>query len=160
MIKIIQMKKFGFFSKNFLLFLLTVTSTVFATPQVPKDYEGVKATEIPAIEFGKTILGQDFNYPNGQPLIKTHLVEIEAGKETTWHLHAIPVFAYVISGEMTINYGPLGIRTLKAGDSYVEAINVCHEARATSKLPVKIIAVMMSEQGMDLSKPIECDKTY
>ena len=105
---------------------------------------------------GKTILGQDFKYPTGAPLIKGRIVEIKPGQDIEWHKHAIPVYAYVISGNLVVDYGSKGKRTFGAGESYIEAINWCHQAVSGGKEPVKLHVVYLGQQQPDQIKPETC----
>ena len=121
-------------------------------------YEDIEATEILIAQSPKTILGQDFKYPAGQPLIKAFLIDIPVGKQTALHKHAVPLFVYVVSGELEVDYGSKGKKTFKAGTSYVEAIEWCHIGKASGKLPVKISGVYLGQEKPDQIKPESCTK--
>ena len=121
-------------------------------------YEDIEATEISIAQSPKTILGQDFKYPAGQPLIKAFLIDIPVGKQTSLHKHAVPLFVYVLSGELEVDYGSKGKKTFKSGTSYVEAIDWCHLGKASGKLPVKIIGVYLGQEKPDQIKPEACTK--
>ncbi len=121
-------------------------------------YEDIEATEILIAQSPKTILGQDFKYPTGQPLIKAFLIDIPVGKQTSLHKHAVPLFVYVLSGELEVDYGSKGKKTFKSGTSYVEAIEWCHLGKASGKLPVKIIGVYLGQEKPDQIKPEACTK--
>ena len=121
-------------------------------------YEDIEATEILIAQSPKTILGQDFKYPTGQPLIKAFLIDIPVGKQTSLHKHAVPLFVYVLSGELEVDYGSKGKKTFKSGASYVEAIDWCHIGKASGKLPVKIIGVYLGQEKPDQIKPESCTK--
>jgi quercetin dioxygenase-like cupin family protein len=121
-------------------------------------YEDIEATEILIAQSPKTILGQDFKYPTGQPLIKAFLIDIPVGKQTSLHKHAVPLFVYVLSGELEVDYGSKGKKTFKSGTSYVEAIDWCHLGKASGKLPVKIIGVYLGQEKPDQIKPESCTK--
>jgi quercetin dioxygenase-like cupin family protein len=121
-------------------------------------YEDIEATEILIAQSPKTILGQDFKYPAGQPLIKAFLIDIPVGKQTSLHKHAVPLFVYVLSGELEVDYGSKGKKTFKSGTSYVEAIDWCHLGKASGKLPVKIIGVYLGQEKPDQIKPESCTK--
>lgn len=121
-------------------------------------YEDIKATVIPLIDAPKTILGQSFKYPTGTPLINAYNIEIPVGKKTSLHKHAVPLFIYVVSGEVIVDYGSKGKRTFKSGASYIEAIEWCHIAHAVGNQPVKIIGVYMGQEKPDQIKPEVCTK--
>jgi quercetin dioxygenase-like cupin family protein len=121
-------------------------------------YENINASLIPMEQSPKTILGQDFKYPTGQPLIKAFNIDIPVGKQTSIHKHAIPLFIYVVSGDLEVDYGSKGKKIFKPGTSYVEAIDWCHIGKASGKKPVKIIGVYLGEQSPDQIKPESCEK--
>lgn len=105
---------------------------------------------------GKTIIGQDFKYPSGTPLVKGRIVEIKPGQNIEWHKHAIPVYAYVISGELKVDYGSKGQKVIPAGESYIEAMNWCHQGMANGKKPAKLLVVYLGQQQPDQIKPEAC----
>lgn len=121
-------------------------------------YEDITAVEIPNITPSKTILGQDFKYPAGVPLIKAYNIEIPPGKQTTLHKHAVPLYAYIVSGDLEVDYGSKGKRVFKAGTSYVEAINWCHLGKTIGNQPVKVIGIYLAQVNPDQVKPETCAK--
>jgi len=121
-------------------------------------YEDIEASIIPIEQAPKTILGQDFKYPAGQPLIKAFDILIPAGKQTSIHKHAIPLFIYVVSGDLEVDYGSKGKKIFKPGTSYIEAIEWCHVGKVAGKNPVKIIGIYLGEQNPDQIKPESCAK--
>jgi hypothetical protein len=124
----------------------------------PVPYEDIEATPIVIAGAPKTTLGQDFKYPAGQPLIKAFNIEIGVGKQTSLHKHLIPLFVYISSGDLEVDYGSKGKKIYKAGTSYVEAIDWCHIGKAAGKTPVKIVGVYLGEQTPDQIKPDTCAK--
>ncbi len=121
-------------------------------------YEQITAKPI-LLEGGpKTILGQNFKYPSGIPLIKAFDIVIPAGKQTSLHSHAIPLYAYIISGELEVDYGSKGKRIFKAGSSYVEAIDWCHIGKSLGNKPVRLIGVYLGQENPDQIAPTDCKK--
>lgn len=121
-------------------------------------YEDIDAREIPLIQSPKTTLGQDFKYPAGQPLIKAFMIDIPVGMQTSLHKHAVPLFVYVVSGDLEVDYGSKGKKTYKPGASFVEAIDWCHFGKAAAKTPVKILGVYLGQEKPDQIKPDTCTK--
>lgn len=121
-------------------------------------YENITAKPIILEQGPKTILGQDFKYPSGTPLIKAFDIVIPAGKQTSLHSHAIPLYAYIISGELEVDYGSKGKRIFKAGSSYIEAINWCHIGKSMGGKPVRLIGVYLGQENPDQIAPIDCKK--
>jgi mannose-6-phosphate isomerase-like protein (cupin superfamily) len=105
-------------------------------------YEQITAKPI-FLEGGpKTILGQNFKYPTGASL----------------HSHAIPLYAYIVSGELEVDYGSKGKRIFKAGSSYVEAIDWCHIGKSLGNQPVRLIGVYLGQENPDQIAPTDCKK--
>ena len=124
----------------------------------PVAYEDIEATPIVIVGAPKTTLGQDFKYPAGQPLIKAFNIEIPVGKQTSLHKHLVPLYVYIVSGDLEVDYGSKGKKIYKPGTSYVEAIDWCHIGKVSGKVPVKVIGVYLGEQTPDQIKPDVCTK--
>lgn len=121
-------------------------------------YEDITATIIPMVGGNKTIIGQEFKFPSGSPLIKAFNIEIAPGKKTDTHQHLVPLYVYVVSGELEVDYGSKGKKVIPAGSSYVEAMNWCHFGKPAGQGPVKIIGVYLGQENPDQIKPVNCSK--
>jgi quercetin dioxygenase-like cupin family protein len=121
-------------------------------------YEDIEASPITIIGAPKTTLGQDFKYPSGQPLIEAFNIEIPVGKQTDLHKHLVPLYIYIVSGDLEVDYGSKGKKIYKPGTSYVEAIDWCHIGKVSGKAPVKVIGVYLGEKTPDQIKPVPCAK--
>lgn len=140
------------------LTLMLLNSVVAFSAPTAESYEGIKATVMPYIGDGKTILGQEFNYPTGAPRIQSYMVMISPNKGTDIHSHRIPVLVNVVSGQLEVDYGSKGKKVVKAGESYVEAINWCHKGTAVGRMPVKVQVTYLGQNGDDSAKPLGCEK--
>ena len=121
-------------------------------------YEDIEASTITIVGAPKTTLGQDFKYPSGQPLIEAFNIEIPVGKQTDLHKHLVPLYIYIVSGDLEVDYGSKGKKIYKPGTSYVEAIDWCHIGKVSGKAPVKVIGVYLGEKTPDQIKPVPCAK--
>src|ERR1700682_428554 len=70
----------------------------------------------PILESGQTIIGQPIAYPTGTRKRPAAIVVVPPGKETGCPPHAVPLFAYVLEGELSVDYGDKGTKVYKAGD--------------------------------------------
>ena len=138
--------------------LLTANAIAMTHEDGKVPYEDINATIISVIGSPKTTLGQDFKYPAGQPLIKAFNIEIPVGKKTDLHRHLVPLYVYIVSGDLEVDYGSKGKKIYKPGTSYVEAINWCHIGKVAGKTPVNVIGVYLGEQTPDQIKPETCTK--
>jgi quercetin dioxygenase-like cupin family protein len=106
------------------------------------------ATVDPLLETDETVLGQPFFYPKGDAKITSSMVTLPPGSETIWHIHPVPLFAYVLQGELIVDYGSAGERVYRKGDSLVEAFEWPHMGRNGGRGPVKILVVYAGAEGV------------
>ncbi|HUU47817.1 MAG TPA: cupin domain-containing protein [Nitrosopumilaceae archaeon] len=92
-----------------------------------------------------TIIGQEIQYSSGSQII-SKIVTIPVGAETGPHIHENPMFAYIMDGEVTVDYGEQGIKTFVKGESMVEAINYTHNGKNNGDTPTKILVVLIGEK--------------
>ncbi len=129
----------------------------WASEVVAKSSSAIRVKPIP-MENAKTIIGQDFRYPSGTPQIQAFEIEIPPGQQTTLHRHAIPLFAYIASGDLELDYGSKGKKIVRSGSSFVEAINWCHFGKPLGNQSVRIIAVYLGQKNPDLAISEDCIK--
>lgn len=96
-----------------------------------------------------SVIGQPLVYPAGTPQITSAIVTMVPGQQTGWHHHDVPLFAYILEGELTVDYGPDGTKTYEAGDSFVEAFRTEHNGVNSGSTITRILAVFA---GSDTEK--------
>lgn len=119
---------------------LLMVSPVLAENQAAQNYQNLLT---PLVSGGTDILGQTLTYPEGPVNITAAIVTIPPGGTTGAHRHEVPLFAYILEGELTVDYGEHGTRTYRTGDSVLEAINNTHAGTNTGAVPMKLLAVYM-----------------
>ncbi len=92
---------------------------------------------------GTTIIGQEVKYPIGTPMVTAAIVTMEPGANTGWHHHDAPLFAWVLDGELTVDYGPDGSKKYQKDDAFLEAFKTDHDGTNTGDTPTRILAVFM-----------------
>jgi quercetin dioxygenase-like cupin family protein len=126
-------------------FLLSVAPLAFGS-----DYEGVKVT--PLKKTTTTTTGQKVSYPKTDaPEVTAVLVEIPVGGETGWHLHPVPVYAYVLSGALTVEMDKGERFSFKEGDVLVEVVNEAHNGKNIGKGPVKLVVFYTGVEGSPIT---------
>ena len=100
----------------------------------------------PLLSGGTDVLGAPLAYPSGTPNITSAIVTIPPGGQTGWHTHEVPLFAHVLDGELTVDYGSKGTKTYRAGDSVLEAMNWPHNGTNTGTVPMRLLAVYMGSE--------------
>lgn len=103
------------------LHMLAFTFFLSVAPHaLGSDYEAVKVT--PLKKTTTTTTGQKVSYPKtDSPEVTAVLVEIPVGGETGWHLHPVPVYAYVLSGALTVEMDKGERFSFKEGDALVKS---------------------------------------
>ena len=99
------------------------------------------------LETSTTVAGEPIVYPTTGPAKVTALMTIAPGAETVLHHHPAPMFAYILDGEVRVDYGAAGQRIFRAGDSFMEAMSQPHKGVNTGAAPVRILAVSMGADG-------------
>jgi quercetin dioxygenase-like cupin family protein len=95
------------------------------------------------LSSSETVLGQAFEYPDGTPVITAAIVTLEPGQSTGVHRHEAPLFAMILEGELTVDYGDDGSRVFVKDDALIEAFQSNHNGTNTGAEPVRILAVFV-----------------
>lgn len=105
----------------------------------------------PAVKLfsgSKTVMDETITYPaTGAATVDAMLVTIGPGEKTELHKHGVPVYIYVLEGEVTVAYDGHGQRAYKQGESFLEAMDVPHVGMNLGSVPVKILAVYIGAEG-------------
>lgn len=107
------------------------------------------------LSTSQTILGEPISYPTLPAKVVAAIVTLPPGASTGWHRHGVPLFGYVLSGELTVDYGARRVRVYRAGDSFMEAMDAAHNGRNSGEGDVRILAVYMAGEGLALSHEAE-----
>ena len=60
----------------------------------------------PLLSTGTTVVGETLHYPtNGPAHVTAAIVTLAPGGKTVLHRHGVPLFAYILEGELTVDYG-------------------------------------------------------
>ncbi|MEN3950069.1 cupin domain-containing protein [Iodidimonas sp. SYSU 1G8] len=101
------------------------------------------------------VLGRGITYPSGPAKVSSAIVTIKPGESGQLHRHQIPMYAYVLQGEITVDYGPHGTRTFRKGDALVEAQEVPHRGMNKGSEPVALLVVYIGAEGVASVVPVE-----
>jgi quercetin dioxygenase-like cupin family protein len=112
----------------------------------------------PLLSTGKTVIDQQIAYPAGTPKIAGAIVTIPPGGETGWHLHEVPLYVYILEGEVTVDYGEKGVKVVKEGESILEAVDWAHNGMNKTDKPLRILAVYIGAEGIDNAEPAAAPK--
>ena len=121
-----------------------------------------------ADEYGAGVKGEvlvkSMSTSNGQKLayLKTEnaevtamTVEIAPGRETGWHLHTMPVYAYIIEGKLAVETEGGKRYEFSKGQAIIEVVNIPHNGINIGNVPVRLIAFYTGEKDMPIVKKPE-----
>jgi quercetin dioxygenase-like cupin family protein len=98
---------------------------------------------------GKTLLGQTLTYPANAPAkVTADIIAIDPGAQTGWHEHDVPLLAYMLEGELTVDYGSEGSHVYREGDVIIEAIGTPHNGHNAGSGVVRMFAVFLGADGV------------
>jgi quercetin dioxygenase-like cupin family protein len=99
-----------------------------------------------------TTIGQKIVYPDfSNAQVSILKITIGPGRSTGWHKHEIPVFAYVLSGTLTVELENNKIIEYPANSAFSEVINTLHNGTNKGKDNVVLIAFFAGAKGKPLS---------
>ena len=126
---------------------LILSSGVALAQSAPPPADAHGGTRM-VLQTGKTVTDEPIQYPAGKPKITAVEITLAPGQQTGWHTHPVPLFGYILEGELTVDYGPLGKRIYRQGDALVEAMNEAHNGHNSGQGAVKILAVFIGAEGI------------
>ncbi len=106
------------------------------------------------LSTGTTILGQPLDYPDGTPAVTSSIISLAPGVSTGWHRHGAPLFAYILEGELTVDYGDRGSKTYRTGEAVMEAVDLPHNGTNTGTGMVRILAVYIGASDAVNATPV------
>jgi len=113
----------------------------------------------PVLAGGETVIGETIVYPSGAPArVTAAIVTVPPGGQTGWHVHPVPLFAYILEGELVVNYNDRGQRTYRVGEGLLEAMKTRHNGRNNGSVPVRILAVYIGAEGRANAEAAEAPK--
>jgi quercetin dioxygenase-like cupin family protein len=110
---------------------------------------------VPLLSTGTNAVGETLHYPTtGAAKVTAAIVTIAPGDKTIVHKHGVPMFAYVLGGELTVDYGAHGKRTYRQGQALMEAMDVAHFGVNSGTEPARILVVYMGADGAENVIPV------
>jgi quercetin dioxygenase-like cupin family protein len=125
---------------------LLLTAIAASARPAPAQERGYPAA--PLLSTGQNVVGETIRYPtSGAAHVTAAIVTLAPGARTVVHKHGVPLFAYILEGELTVDYGAHGTRTYAKGQAFMEAMAVAHFGVNNGTQPVRILAVYMGADG-------------
>lgn len=137
-------KKVHYFTRRLTVGILLFASTITAALARDEGYYPVQELLV----TGETVVGEKIQYPTtGAPRITVAVVTVAPNTQAGFHRHPVPLVAYVLEGELTVDYGEKGVKTFRQGDAVVEAMNAPHRGMNLGSGVVKLLAVYVGAEG-------------
>jgi quercetin dioxygenase-like cupin family protein len=128
--------------------LVTAGSYALVSPTNARDaVPPASYPAVPLLSTGTTVVGETIHYPNGQAHVTAAIITLAPGGHTILHKHGVPLFAYILKGELTVNYGTHGTRSYRQGQAFMEAMDVAHFGINKGTELVRILAVYMGAKN-------------
>jgi quercetin dioxygenase-like cupin family protein len=86
-------------------------------------------------------------YPSGKPQIISVIGTMEKDGRTALHEHPVPVFVYVLEGEIELRSDNGKPQRYKAGEAFIEALDRKHQAHNVADSASRILVVFVGEDG-------------
>lgn len=96
-----------------------------------------------------TVVDEQIRYPTTGPAkVTVSIVTVEPNADTLLHTHPAPLVAYILEGELTVDYGAKGKKTFRQGEAMVEAMAVPHRGMNLGTRTVRLLAVYLGAEGI------------
>jgi quercetin dioxygenase-like cupin family protein len=116
-----------------------------AEPAPPTGPVGFKIAQI--LETTTTAAGQPIRFPQGENQITSFIIELAPGGQVGRHVHPVPLFSYILEGTLTVEVEGHAPRTFRAGEGFVDVVNLWHNGRNLGDRPVRLLVVFAGEKG-------------
>ena len=73
---------------------------------------------------------------------------MQPGGRTARHQHPVPVYVYVLEGELQVQTDGKEPRQYKTGEAFLESVNTWHQAYNKGSIPTRILVVFVGQEGM------------
>jgi len=105
--------------------------------------------------------GQKITYPlTDKAEVTAMSVDLAPGAETGWHQHPVPVYAYVVAGNLSVELEDGKQLNFKSGDAIIEVVNTLHNGKNKGVEPVKLAVFYLGAEGVpNVIKPEAAEQT-
>ncbi|WP_119305005.1 cupin domain-containing protein [Dongia deserti] len=101
----------------------------------------------PVLKSSVTADGDPIRLPTEKAQIISVIGTIQAGGRTARHQHPVPVYVYVMEGELEVVTEGDEPRHYKTGDAFLESVDRWHQAFNKGSSVTKILVVFIGEEG-------------
>lgn len=103
-------KKVSYLTRRLTVGTLLLASLITAALARDEGYYPVQELLV----TGETVVGEKIHYPStGAPKITVAVVTVAPNSQAGFHRHPVPLVAYILEGELTVDYGEKGVKTFR-----------------------------------------------
>jgi quercetin dioxygenase-like cupin family protein len=133
-----------------LLFLTLVWMALRAASPAPafaRDYAQARVEKLAVTSTNYA--GQQLTYPlTGKPEVTVLVVHLPPGSSTGWHKHPVPVYAYMLEGELTVRTESGVEKLFVKGEPIIEVMNLLHNGTNTGKQMASLVVFYTGVEGV------------
>jgi quercetin dioxygenase-like cupin family protein len=127
--------------------LLMALTFLSPSPTIARDY--AQATVETLAVTSTNYAGQSLNYPqSGTPEVTALIVHMPPGSSTGWHKHPVPVYAYMLEGELTVRTENGVEKRFVKGEPIIEVLNLMHNGTNTGKETASLVVFYAGFKGV------------
>ena len=148
----------------YIVFILaTLISCASSNEKIETNSNGIFENSVTVLSSTDD-LGNVLSYPEGETAITSTVMVWESGFETPWHFHPFTGPAYIVQGELTVDFDTISAlsnlesektanltKVFKAGDSFLAISDTWHKAYNKGSTDLIFMVSWLGEEG----KPIK-----
>jgi quercetin dioxygenase-like cupin family protein len=93
------------------------------------------------------VLGEPITFPTGTPELASWIATFEKGGRSSRHQHPVPMYVYVLEGELEVRPESGEPYRIAEGEAIIEPQDTTVQAFNVADGPTKILVVAMAAQG-------------
>jgi quercetin dioxygenase-like cupin family protein len=128
--------------------LLAGLYLIIVQPAIAADFSSGVTSKV----LSKTTVtgnSQKITYPlTDRAEVTAMTVDLAPGSETGGHKHPVPVYAYVVSGSLSVELEDGKLLSFAAGEAIIEVVNTMHNGRNSGAVPVKLAVFYLGAEGV------------
>ncbi|MDX5376727.1 MAG: cupin domain-containing protein [Halomonas sp.] len=125
-----------------LVAILSIGAALAQDDALPEGFETA-----PVLKTTETRDGDPIAWPEGTAQFISVIGTIEPGGRTPRHQHPVPVYVYILEGEVELRTEGGDPHTYSAGEAYIEALNRDHQLFNVSDDEARVLVVFTATEG-------------
>jgi len=126
---------------------LIVVLLLHGNPLQAEEYRNVEVKKI--VTSTKASNGQRLSYLRSKhPEVTVLVVTVPPGGSTGWHKHPVPVYAYMLDGELSVEMKNGSKYKFKKGDAILEVVNTFHNGYNSGRVPASLVVFYTGAVGI------------